>query len=219
MSNSNEKKLWYRYGAKLEGKQVSFGPYYSYQWRRTPLHILFTLSRYKFALKMIGDDKRILELGCNEGFGSYFLSQFSESVHGVDFDERAILWAKENLQELNLTFENDDLLGKGYGIYDAVISFDVAEHIYQENERLFFQTLADNLKRYGVCLVGVPNVEAEKYSSPENRSAHVNLFSASKLRNALEMFFGRVFMFSQNDEVIHTGYAPMAHYLIALGVK
>lgn len=26
------------------------------------------------------------------------------------------------------------------------------------------------------------------------------------------------FLFSMNDEVVHTGYYPMAHYLIAVGI-
>ncbi|MCA6302689.1 MAG: hypothetical protein IM629_12150, partial [Phenylobacterium sp.] len=30
-------------------------------------------------------------------------------------------------------------------------------------------------------------------------------------------FFSNVFLFSMNDEVVHTGFAPMAHYLFAIG--
>ena len=30
-------------------------------------------------------------------------------------------------------------------------------------------------------------------------------------------YFENVFMFSMNDEVLHTGFAPMGHYLFALG--
>ena len=33
----------------------------------------------------------------------------------------------------------------------------------------------------------------------------------------MQQFFHNVFIFSMNDEVVHTGYAPMAHYLLALG--
>mgnify|MGYP007028595943 CR=1 FL=1 len=31
-------------------------------------------------------------------------------------------------------------------------------------------------------------------------------------------FFDNVFLFSMNDEVVHTGFTPMAHYLFALCV-
>ena len=31
--------------------------------------------------------------------------------------------------------------------------------------------------------------------------------------------FDHVFMFGANDEVVHTGFLPMAHYLLAVGCK
>jgi len=31
-------------------------------------------------------------------------------------------------------------------------------------------------------------------------------------------FFRNIFIFSMNDEVVHTGFHPMAHYLFAIGV-
>jgi hypothetical protein len=33
----------------------------------------------------------------------------------------------------------------------------------------------------------------------------------------LSQFFHNVFIFSMNDEVVHTGFHPMAHYIIGLG--
>jgi glycosyltransferase involved in cell wall biosynthesis len=33
----------------------------------------------------------------------------------------------------------------------------------------------------------------------------------------MERFFHNVFLFSMNDELVHTGFIPMAHYLIAIG--
>ena len=34
----------------------------------------------------------------------------------------------------------------------------------------------------------------------------------------LEKYFKNVFLFSMNDEVVHTGFSKMAHYLICLCV-
>jgi hypothetical protein len=31
-------------------------------------------------------------------------------------------------------------------------------------------------------------------------------------------YFENVFMFGMNDEIVHTGYAPMCHYIWALAV-
>ncbi|VFM95981.1 MAG: hypothetical protein BECKG1743D_GA0114223_101368 [Candidatus Kentron sp. G] len=31
--------------------------------------------------------------------------------------------------------------------------------------------------------------------------------------------FSHVFLFAANDEVVHTGFMPMAHYYIAMGCR
>ena len=36
------------------------------------------------------------------------------------------------------------------------------------------------------------------------------------LKSLLSKYFHNVFIFSMNDEVVHTGFYPMAHYLFAL---
>jgi 2-polyprenyl-3-methyl-5-hydroxy-6-metoxy-1,4-benzoquinol methylase len=216
MSKSKEQTLWERTGSLLHGGALSWGPHFSYQYKHTPRHILFTLARYKFAQKMIGDGKDILDLGCNEGVGCRFLGEFSKSVLGVDFDKEAIRWAKNHQAEINSKFICDDFLGKRYGAYDAVVSYDVIEHIYPENETLFWQTVTKNLKHTGICVIGTPNVAADKFSSPKTREAHVNAFDGESLYTSSSLYFHNVFLFSMNDEIVHTGFSKLAHYLIAL---
>jgi hypothetical protein len=46
----------------------------------------------------------------------------------------------------------------------------------------------------------------------------VNLKHAGDLRDLMAQRFHNVFMFSMNDEVVHTGFSPMAHYLFGMGV-
>ncbi len=48
------------------------------------------------------------------------------------------------------------------------------------------------------------NVETENYLQ--------NLFNQGVEAN----FFERVFIFSMNDEVLHTGFHPMSHYIFSL---
>ena len=59
---------------------------------------------------------------------------------------------------------------------------------------------------------------ASEHASASSREGHVNLKSAETLRELLARRIHNVFSFSMNDEVVHTGYAPMAHYLFAVGV-
>ena len=59
-------------------------------------------------------------------------------------------------------------------------------------------------------------IESQKYASKESREGHVNCKSGEELRESLKQYFVNVFIFSMNDELVHTGYTPMAHYLIGL---
>jgi hypothetical protein len=69
----------------------------------------------------------------------------------------------------------------------------------------------------GVLILGSPSLESQAYASPPSKAGHVNCKTGSTLRNLLEKFFHNVFVFSMNDEVVHTGYFPMAHYVIGIG--
>jgi 2-polyprenyl-3-methyl-5-hydroxy-6-metoxy-1,4-benzoquinol methylase len=113
--------------------KLELGPYYGYQALFTPRHLLFTLCRNKFAAKMLPLNKaaKVLELGCGEGIGTVMFTEGGNDVTGVDFDEEAIDHAKRTLEKTGIRFICDDFLSKTYGLFDAVISLDVIEHIPQ----------------------------------------------------------------------------------------
>jgi hypothetical protein len=62
----------------------------------------------------------------------------------------------------------------------------------------------------------MPSLESQAHASPQSKAGHVNCKSGPELRKAMEKYFHSVFVFSMNDEVVHTGFYPMAHYLLAL---
>ena len=135
----------------------------------------------------------------------------------MDFDEDAINHAKKTLTESGISFVCDDFLEKVYGSFDAVICLDVIEHIYPTEQERLMQTVCKNLKEDGFCVIGTPNETASRYASEASKVAHVNLFTAERLTAVIGGYFKNVFIFGMNDEVVHTGFYPMSHYLIALG--
>ena len=102
--------------------------------------------------------------------------------------------------------------------FDSAYAVDVLEHIYPSEEAAVLTNITGSLKPHGTALFGTPNLSAEKYASKLSKLGHVNLKDAASLRLLMQQHFHSVFMFSMNDEVVHTGYAPMAHYLWALCV-
>jgi 2-polyprenyl-3-methyl-5-hydroxy-6-metoxy-1,4-benzoquinol methylase len=100
--------------------------------------------------------------------------------------------------------------------HNAIYSLDVIEHIPTESERRFVATLCASLSEHGILVFGTPSLESQAYASPQSMIGHVNSKSGRQLKFLLESFFHSVFLFSMNDEIVHTGFYPMAHYLFAV---
>lgn len=216
-----ELALWNKYGATQKEDGVVLGPHSSYEWNHSRRQLLFTSSRYKFAMKMIGNlydpnHKTILDLGCSDGFGTYYVAEYAQFVLGVDFDKEAIEYAQKTDYGTNIKFKYENFLGKKYGVFDGVVSFDVLEHIYPENEDGYMNTVVMNLKDTGTFVVGTPSLETQQYSMENVTGAHVNVYKGEDLYEMLRQYFYNVYLFTQNDELIHTGHLRMANYLIAV---
>lgn len=201
---------------------LKLGPWTSYSMIHDPKHMCFVLSRYKFVARMLEGKDKVLEIGCGDGFGFPIVAQAVSELHGVDRDERH---PEGNRQRLNFIknakfYKLDAVLTVPETIYDAIYALDVIEHLVPGKEKAFLLNITKGLKKDGICIIGTPNITAEEYAENTHRSAvqHINLMGHKELRACMQKYFNNVFLFSMNDEVVHTGFYPMAHYLFAIGV-
>jgi 2-polyprenyl-3-methyl-5-hydroxy-6-metoxy-1,4-benzoquinol methylase len=102
------------------------------------------------------------------------------------------------------------------GPYDGIYSLDVLEHLPKEMDDLVMRKLTAALSEDGAMIIGMPSLESQAFASPASKEGHINCKSMPDFRALMQKYFHSVFMFSMNDEVVHTGYFRMAHYLIAL---
>jgi 2-polyprenyl-3-methyl-5-hydroxy-6-metoxy-1,4-benzoquinol methylase len=213
------KDKWNEVKKSIPRDHLDLGPYFANQALNQPRHLLFTLARYKFAAKLLPQNRNIdvLELGCNEGLGTMMLAERGHRVTAVDLDQDAIAHAQKTLAKPNVKFIQSDFLGKSFGKHDAAVSLDVIEHIPKEYEESYMKTIVSNLGPAGFCIVGTPNDTASPYASPASQIGHVNMFTGERLNELVSKHFNNVFIFGMNDEVMHTGFYPMCHYLFALG--
>jgi len=213
-----ERKRWNAAVGLIDRGEARLGRYFSYQVLHNTRHLVFALSRYKFAAKMLPGPRKpsVLELGCSEGVGTLILAERAASVTAVDFDAASVDWAGKHIGNGKIKFIAGDFLGRTYGRFDAAVSIDVIEHIPRAKTGLFMRTLAGNLAPGGFCVVGTPNKTADRYASPESRKGHVNTFTAERLRATFSRYFRNVFLFGMNDEVLHTGFEPKCQYLFVL---
>lgn len=195
-----------------------FGLMANESWNQDPRRTLFTLARYKFVAKMFSGRQRVLEVGCADAFGTRLVQQEVGRVTAVDFDPIFIEDARLRLDPhwpMDL-FTHDMLSDPVPGKFDAAYCLDVLEHIEPSNERLFMKNFLASLEPHSAAIIGIPSLESQAYASPQSKAGHVNCKSGKDFKKFLEEYFQNVFVFSMNDEVVHTGFFPMAHYLLSL---
>jgi 2-polyprenyl-3-methyl-5-hydroxy-6-metoxy-1,4-benzoquinol methylase len=220
MTKTVEKQ--YEAHIKLKDRKglTKLGVVRSSSWHTDPKRLLFEFSRYKFVAKMFSGKQNVLEVGCGDAFYVRIVQQEVDKVHAIDIDPVFINDAKDKMDsEWPYTCAVHDILsGPVEGMFDAAYSLDVLEHISANKERMFISNIIESLSADGVLIIGMPSLESQVYATELSKIGHVNCKTGNDLKNLLQDYFENVFIFSMNDEVVHTGYQPMAHYLFALCV-
>jgi cyclopropane fatty-acyl-phospholipid synthase-like methyltransferase len=199
--------------------EIGLGLLKSREWIEDPRRFLFSQARYKFVAKMLAGRANALEIGCGDAFNAPIVMQEVRRLTVTDFDEEFIKDARARVQpeypyEARVHNFLDGPLGQTG--FDAAYSLDVLEHIAAADERRFLANILACLTEDAVLIVGMPSLESQTYASPGSKAGHVNCKTAPDLKALMQEFFRSVFLFSMNDELVHTGYHKMAHYIIAL---
>ena len=189
-------------------------------WHADPKRLGIVLARYKFVAKMLSGKKRVLEVGCGDAWASRVVRQEVESLVGIDFDPVFVEDAIAGMED-PWRFEcrvHDMQAAPVEGPFDAAYALDVLEHVPQTDEDRFIHNIAASIVSPGVVIIGLPSLESQVYASPLSKEGHVNCKRAPDLKALMLRYFHDVFIFSMNDEVVHTGFYALAHYLFALSV-
>ncbi len=91
------------------------------------------LARYA-ALAPFVKGRRVLDIACGEGYGSWFLKEWgAREVVGVDISEAAIDAARGLFSREGVTFRVGDACKApdylGHGSFDVIVSFETVEHV------------------------------------------------------------------------------------------
>jgi 2-polyprenyl-3-methyl-5-hydroxy-6-metoxy-1,4-benzoquinol methylase len=205
-----------QYVRLLDWERASLGLMSNQVWQQDPKRLGIMLARYKFVSKMLAGRQVVAEVGCGDAFGSRVVRKEVGRLTVFDFDRRFLNDINEREGVEQPAYYADILDGALPGKFDAVYSLDVIEHISVTRERDYVANLAGSLWPHGVAIVGTPSLESQPYASPMSKAGHVNCFTGERLRSLMGEFFHAVFIFGMNDEVVHTGFLPMCHYLFAV---
>jgi 2-polyprenyl-3-methyl-5-hydroxy-6-metoxy-1,4-benzoquinol methylase len=212
-----------QYAPVREFEPETLGLMTGHAWSIDPKRLVFTLSRYKFVAKMLIGRQCVLEIGCGDAFGTRIVQQEVNHLVAVDFDPVFVadVHARQSKNWPFTCFQHDmtgDRLQPPKR-FDGIYALDVLEHISREFEHRFLSNLVASLDDHGIAIIGSPSLESQRIASPISAAGHCNCKSGPDLRETLLRYFYTVFLFSMNDEVVHTGNTEMAHYLMALCVQ
>ena len=183
-------------------------------WYDDPKSLLFKLARYKFVSQMLKDYGTVLEVGCGDGFCSRLVSFSVKNLTLSDFDSEFIKGIeKDGSQSKSRLVVFNPISEQLDEKFDAIYSLDVIEHVELSDEVPFILNLKNSLNDNGVMIFGTPSLESQIYASERSRLGHVNCKSADDWKSLFRRHFRAVFQFGMNDEVVHTGFGKMSHYL------
>ena len=153
--------------------------------------------RYLWAAAL-ASGRRVLDLGCGEGYGSAILAGTAESVRGIDVDARAVEHARAGYVAPNLSFAEGsatDLSELGRGAFDMVVAFEVIEHVEEQEELL--DQVRDVLSPDGLLVLSTPDRAAYSQARAEPNPHHANELSEADLRELLEARFAHLGIWGQ----------------------
>ena len=222
---SETAKAWETVQRMTATTGFTLGPINGQSLLHDPKHLAFVLARYKFAGKLLKRCQTILDAGCGEGLGALmYHAETQARITAIDFDEAQIAYCRQHVApgcQGRVDFQRRDLVNDPLeaGSFEGFSCIDVIEHLHPQDEAAFLEGCAAMLQPGGVAIWGTPNLLANAYASPRSQAGHINLFDPDRFATTLERHYSRVFLFSMNDEIVHTGFSKMAHYLMALCIK
>tara|TARA_E500000178_G_scaffold352651_1_gene416579 strand:+ start:2507 stop:3199 length:693 start_codon:yes stop_codon:yes gene_type:complete len=210
--NNSVIKLYKKIGLQKLGLMTSQA------WYDDPKMLLFILARYKFVSKMFSGLKNVLEVGCGDAFASRIVKQTVANLDVSDHDSDLISEAKSrDMKKWKMEYLIHNMIFRSTKKkYDGIYLLDVLEHIDKNKEKKFMKNICRSLKKNGKVIIGMPSKNSQKFASKLSKLGHVNCKTEQDLKKFLKIFFNDVYVFSMNDEVVHTGFYPMSNYFLAI---
>lgn len=150
------------------------------------------LKPYEF-MKDAAVGKKVLEIGCGDGYGSAYLAKIAKEVVSIDYEEDVILKAKTKYNIANLRFLNMDATNLQFedSIFDIACSFQVIEHIPEEKLLDYLSEIKRVLKKGGTFYLSTLNLEHTMKSllTYKKQPAHCKEFKLNELSDLLSKVF------------------------------
>ncbi|MBX6331152.1 MAG: class I SAM-dependent methyltransferase [Gemmatimonadaceae bacterium] len=180
--------------------------------------------RYRYVIERLGLDPqraRVLDVGCGAGLFLAYLKDRGVSARGLEVFPRAVRFCRE----MGLDVSDTDLRDEPDGAYDAIVMFDVLEHL--DDPISTVSVAAKKLKPGGFLVGYTPNIHSVAYElmgSQQNTLLpfeHVGFFSDASFtylaeHAGLRVYSVDVFGFDVMDYLLMKEYEDKIEYTVKL---
>lgn len=134
-------------------------------------------------------EKKILEIGCGQGFNTYLLSKKTQNrVIGIDLSKKDIDISKQRYPNVDFIVMNAEKLKFKDNYFDFIYAIEVLEHVNHLGKVL--NEIKRVLKPGGKLIASIPYYKSEKWllkirSTYFNEIHHVRIFKKNELDNML----------------------------------
>jgi len=136
------------------------------------------------------DNGRLLEIGCSYGLYLKKMSEIGWNVYGIDFNEKAVDFAKKQLGLNNVLCGDIEVVKFEKNFFDVVTMNMVLEHLYSPNE--FLQQINKFMVINGQLIITVPDITGfeaklyKRYFYGLQVPQHLHHFSPRIINNLLQ---------------------------------
>lgn len=112
--------------------------------------------RVEKIVKLVGSNKKVLDVGCDVGLIGKLLLKNKNQVYGLDISPSAVKKAEKNgLKALTLNIETQPLPFKN-NYFDVVLLAEILEHLFDPD--LLLTKIKTKLKKGGGLIITTPNL-------------------------------------------------------------
>lgn len=150
------------------------------------------LNRYLISKKYC-KDKKVLDLACGEGYGTYLISKWgAKEVVGIDISSDAINSATKNFKNDGLSYLEADATNLEKikdNSFDMVVSYETFEHV--NNVDKYLDEIKRVSKKNAVIIISCPNDYYYYPSDSEHNPFHTKKYTFNDFKSIAEKHLGK----------------------------